>query len=128
MITDKKVVGPGLAGMFDRVPGEEWAIKWIKNSGAMIAAGDDYAVKIFNENGKAQMTAFEYLSDDEIKAILGYIKSPPVAVAPVAAVPLMEETAGTNWRVWNAVGRYAHLHIRWHCSTIVSAYHSIEWG
>ena len=86
MITDKKVVGPGLAGMFDRVPSEEWAIKWIKNSSAMIAAGDAYAVKIFNENGKSQMTAFEYLSDDEIKAILGYIKNPPVAAAPVAAV------------------------------------------
>jgi len=83
VITDKKVVGPGLAGMFDRVPSEEWAIKWIKNSSAMIAAGDPYGVKIFNEYGKAQMTAFEYLSDDEIKAILAYVKNPPVEAAPV---------------------------------------------
>lgn len=84
VITGKKVVGPGLAGMFDRVPSEEWAIKWIKNSSAMIAAGDPYAVKIFNEYGKSQMTAFEYLSDDEIKAILAYVKNPPVAAAPIA--------------------------------------------
>lgn len=85
LMSDKAMVGPGLAGMFDRVPSEEWAVKWIKNSSKMIAAGDPYAVKIFNEFNKAQMTAFEYLSDEEIGAILGYIKNPPVKEAPVAA-------------------------------------------
>lgn len=84
-ITDKAMVGPGLAGMFDRVPSEEWAIAWIKNPQAMIAKGDPYAVKIYNEFNKAQMTAFEYLSDEEIGAILGYIKNPPVKEAPVTA-------------------------------------------
>lgn len=85
-VDDTKLVGPGLKGVFDRVPqpAEEWLLKWVKNSSAMIAKGDAYAVKIFNENNKSQMTAFEYLSDDEIKAILGYVKNPPVAAAPVA--------------------------------------------
>jgi len=84
LMSDKAMVGPGLAGMFERVPSEEWAVKWIKNSSAMIASGDPYAVKIFNEFNKAQMTAFEYLSDEEIDAILDYIKNPPVKEAPVA--------------------------------------------
>lgn len=81
-ITDKAMVGPGLAGMFDRVPSEEWAVDWIKNSSKMIAAGDPYAVEIFNKFNKAQMTAFEYLSDEEIGAILAYVKNPPVKEVP----------------------------------------------
>jgi mono/diheme cytochrome c family protein len=85
MVTEKALVGPGLAGMFDRVPSEEWAISWIKNPQAMIAKGDPYAVKIFNEWNQVQMTAFEYLSDDEIKAILAYLKNPPVKAAPAVA-------------------------------------------
>jgi cytochrome c2 len=86
LLSEKAMVGPGLLGMFDRVPSEEWAVKWIKNSSKLIAAGDPYAVKIYNEFNKAQMTSFEYLSDEEINAILGYIKNPPVKEAPVAAV------------------------------------------
>lgn len=86
LMSDKAMVGPGLQGMFDRVPSEEWAVKWIKNSSKLIAAGDPYAVKIFNEFNKAQMTAFEYLSDEEIGAILAYIKNPPVKEVPAATV------------------------------------------
>jgi mono/diheme cytochrome c family protein len=85
VITDKTVVGPGLAGMFDRVPSEEWAIKWIKNSSALIAAGDPYAVKVFNQFNKSPMSAFEFLSDDEIKAILAYVRNPPIKEVPVAS-------------------------------------------
>lgn len=72
-----KLTGPGLAGVFDgtRVPDEEWALQWVKNSDKMIKSGDPYAVKIFSEY-KSQMTAFEYLSDDEIKNIFTYIKNP----------------------------------------------------
>jgi cytochrome c2 len=47
-VTDQKLVGPGLKGVADRVPkpAEEWLIKWIKNSQALVKAGDAYAVKI----------------------------------------------------------------------------------
>lgn len=94
-VDDTKLVGPGLKGVFDRVPqpAEAWLLKWVKNSSAMIASGDAYAVKIFNENNKSQMTAFEYLSDDEIKAILSYVKAPP---APVAATPVEGTSVATG--------------------------------
>jgi len=100
-VDDTKLVGPGLKGVFDRVPqpAEEWLIKWIKNSSAMIAAGDAYAVKIYNENNKSQMTAFEYLSDDEIKAILSYVKAPPApaaAVAPADGAAVAEGPSATD--------------------------------
>jgi mono/diheme cytochrome c family protein len=73
-----KLTGPGLAGIMTRVPSEQWLFDWIKNNKAMIAAGDPYAVKVFNENNKADMTVFaSTLSDDEIKALVTYIKAPP---------------------------------------------------
>src|ERR1044072_8415637 len=51
-----KVVGPALAGIQNR-RSEEWLIKWIKNSQALVKAGDEYAVKIFNDNNKVMMPA-----------------------------------------------------------------------
>ncbi len=77
-LTDQKLTGPGLAGIFDRAPKGDWLHKWILNNEKLIKAGDAYAVKIFNENGKAAMTVFEgQLSDKDVDAILDYIKNPP---------------------------------------------------
>jgi mono/diheme cytochrome c family protein len=76
-ITNKKVVGPGLEGVEGRWPDKTMLYKWIKNSQEVIKSGYPYAVKIYEENGKAQMTAFPSLADADIDAILGYIKNPP---------------------------------------------------
>ena len=75
-----KITGPGLEGVFTRVPqpSEEWLLKWIKNNQKVIKGGDAYANKVYEENGKAQMTVFEDLSEEQIKAIITYFKSPPV--------------------------------------------------
>lgn len=79
-LTDQKLTGPGLAGVFDRAPKGDWLHRWILNNEKLIKAGDPYAVKIFNENGKAAMTVFEgQLSDKDVDAILDYIKNPPIA-------------------------------------------------
>lgn len=75
-----KVIGPALAGVETRHT-EEWLLKWVKNSSAMIKAGDEAAVKLFNDNNKVAMTSFN-LKDDEIKAILAYTKK--VAETPDA--------------------------------------------
>jgi len=86
----QKLVGPALENVYNRAPSIEWIKAFIKNSAAVIASGDEYAVKLYNEFGKTQMTAFSGLKDDQIMAILAYIqdetkKGPPVAAAPVAA-------------------------------------------
>ncbi|MBA3681351.1 MAG: c-type cytochrome [Bacteroidetes bacterium] len=76
--TDQKLTGPGLKGVFDRVPKGDWINKWILNSEKMIKSGDAYANKIFNENGKAAMTVFEgQLNDKDVASILDFIKGPP---------------------------------------------------
>ena len=72
-VTDEVVVGPGLKGVRQRTPGEDWLIKWIRNSSAVIASGDPYAVQVFNKFNKIQMSSFPNLTDDDIKGILAYI-------------------------------------------------------
>jgi mono/diheme cytochrome c family protein len=82
----EKVIGPALKGISQR-RSEEWLIKWIRNSQAVIKSGDEYAVKLYNDYNKLAMTSFN-LKDDEIKAILAYIKTeeakPDVTAGPVA--------------------------------------------
>jgi mono/diheme cytochrome c family protein len=66
------VVGPALAGIGQR-RSEKWLLNWVKNSSKVVATGDDYAVKLFNQYGKQQMPSFQ-LSDQEVKQIMAYIK------------------------------------------------------
>ncbi|MEJ5147394.1 c-type cytochrome [Sphingobacterium sp. MYb388] len=74
---DRKVVGPALKGITE-TKSEEWLIKWIKNSQALIASGDADAIAIFEEYNKSVMTSFTDLSDDNIKSVLAYIKAESV--------------------------------------------------
>jgi len=80
--TDQRLTGPGLKGVFDRVPkpADEWLIKWILNNEKLIKSGDPYANKIYNEYNKAAMTVFEgQLTENDVKDILAFLKAPPPA-------------------------------------------------
>jgi mono/diheme cytochrome c family protein len=66
------VVGPALKDITKRRP-VSWLIPWVKNSGKVVASGDEYAVKLFNQYQKQQMPSFQ-LSDTEIKNIIKYIE------------------------------------------------------
>lgn len=70
---NEKVVGPALGGITKRRP-ISWIIPWVKNSAKVIAGGDDYAVKLYNDNGKQQMPSFG-LSDKEITSIVAWVTS-----------------------------------------------------
>jgi cytochrome c2 len=72
-VTDETVVGPGLKGVQQRTPGKEWLHKWIRNSSAVVASGDPYAVQVFNKFQKIQMSSFPSLTDADIDGILAYI-------------------------------------------------------
>ncbi len=74
--TEKKITGPGLKGIFDRAPKGDWLHKWIINAEKVIKSGDQYANKIFKENGSV-MTVFEGdLTDKDVDAILAFVKGP----------------------------------------------------
>ena len=98
--TDQKLTGPGLKGVFDRVPKGDWINKWIRNNEKLIKSGDAYANKIYNENGKAAMTVFEDLSDKDLTSIIDFLKAPaPVvagAPAPVGGVESAETANGNG--------------------------------
>ncbi|NPA33693.1 MAG: c-type cytochrome, partial [Chlorobi bacterium] len=69
---ERKLVGPPLKGITER-RGEEWLIKFIRNSQELINAGDQDAVQIFEEYNKIPMPPHPDLTDDQIKSILIYI-------------------------------------------------------
>ncbi|MCH2193000.1 cytochrome c3 family protein [Kordia sp.] len=74
---DSKSTGPALRGVEARLAeneglDREWLYKWIRNSSALIKSGDPYAVKVFEENKKSQMTAFPTLKNEDIDNILAY--------------------------------------------------------
>ena len=69
-----KVVGPALGGILKRRT-ISWVIPWVHNSAKVIASGDEYAVKLYNDNGKQQMPAFPQLTDKDITSIMAWITS-----------------------------------------------------
>ncbi|WP_103069917.1 c-type cytochrome [Aquimarina sediminis] len=71
----KKMTGPALFGVTDKYE-KEWLYSWIKNSAAMVAAGDPQAVAVFEEYNKTAMNAFPQLSNADIDNILAYVMVP----------------------------------------------------
>jgi len=67
------MTGPALGGVEERWESQELLYAWIRNSQAVIATGDPYAVGLYNEWNKSVMTAFPNLTDGEIASVLGYI-------------------------------------------------------
>lgn len=72
---DSKMTGPPLRGIAE-TKDRAWLASWIRNSSAMIKAGDPEAVKIFEEYNKVVMTGFPQLSDKDIDDILAYTSQP----------------------------------------------------
>ncbi|WP_245859663.1 c-type cytochrome [Spirosoma aerolatum] len=99
-VTDEKVVGPGLKGVESRTPGKDWLHKWIRNSSALIASGDQYANQVFNANGKVQMSSFPSLTDADIDGILAYIDqantAPEGQTAKPGENPVGQQGGGTT--------------------------------
>ncbi len=115
--SDSKVIGPGLKDVEKRRT-LAWLLPWIKNSQAVIKSGEATAVKLFEENNKVVMPS-QALNDEEIKAVLAYVKAendkaPAVATtaAPVAGAASGEDE-GFPWMlvivVIALIGIYAIL-------------------
>ena len=113
---DRKVVGPALGGVWDRWESEAKIVALVQNSSKLIASGDAYANKVFNENNKSVMTAFPQLTAEQVMDILIYIKNPSVA-EPAKAAATGDATAATGtdnkgasaWYIWALVGFLAVL-------------------
>ena len=93
---NKKAVGPALRGVSAKYE-KEWLYSWIKNSAAMIKAGDAQAVAIWEEYNKSAMNAFPQLSNEDMDNILAYTDYVPepvvTAVADAGAVQLQSQSS-----------------------------------
>lgn len=92
----QKLVGPALAGVYDRVPSIDWIHAFVKNSSKVIASGDEYANKLYTEYNKTQMTAFSSFKDEQINAVLAYIKAETDKGPEVVDVPAPGAATGTE--------------------------------
>ena len=92
---NKKAVGPALRGVSAKYE-KEWLYSWIKNSAAMIKAGDAQAVAIWEEYNKSAMNAFPQLSNEDIDNIIAYTDYIPPAPPATAAGPAATPVAGDS--------------------------------
>ena len=83
---DGNSIGPPLRGVAERRD-NEWLHRWIRNSAAMIAAGDETAIALYNEFNQVAMPPFPQLSDEDINNILAYTSQPK-------AVPQEQQPGG----------------------------------
>jgi mono/diheme cytochrome c family protein len=97
---DKKMTGPALRGVSAKYD-KPWLYKWINNSSALIKSGDAKAVKVYEENNKAVMTAFPQLSTADIDNIIAYTDEVKAEAPIVAAVP--GEKTGDESGITNGV-------------------------
>ena len=91
----KKAVGPALKGVSAKYD-KEWLYSWIKNSSAMIKAGDAQAVAIWEEYNRTAMNAFPQLSNQDIDNIIAYTDYTPPAPAATAAGSVAAAPAGDS--------------------------------
>lgn len=106
------VVGPAMKDVHKRRP-ISWLIPWIKNSSKMVASGDEYAVKIYNQYGKQQMPSFA-LTDAEITSIISYIAAESEApaqatVGGVTAGNVAQVDGQTGADAGTGTGQYVDL-------------------
>lgn len=89
MITDAKLVGPGLKGVTEKYE-KEWLVQWIRNSQKLIESGDARAIKIFEEYNKSVMNSF-YFDDSEFSDLLAYLADPPQQEQEVKVTDVVAE-------------------------------------
>ncbi len=95
---DSKLIGPPLGHVYDRAPSISWIQDFVRNSSAVIASGDPYAVALFNEYNKLLMTSFSSLKNEDVNNILAYIKSEdekPAVAEPVPGAQVAGGETGT---------------------------------
>lgn len=90
---NEKVIGPALRDV-DKRRNLEWIRAFVKNSQKVIQSGDEYAVKLYNEYNKTEMTSFDF-EDNEIDAIVAYLKAESAKEIVVDA-PTVTESGSTD--------------------------------
>lgn len=81
---EKNLVGPALNNIDKKYP-VDWFVQFVISSQGMIAAGEERAVKVFNEFNKIPMPDHKDLTEAQVKNIYEYIKSASTSIVAAAA-------------------------------------------
>ena len=76
-----QLVGPGLAGVYDKYE-KEWLYKWIKNSSALIATGDAQAIAVYEQYNKVIMPA-QPVTNIQIDAIENALSTSNITITNI---------------------------------------------
>lgn len=71
---DKDLTGPALKGVEERVPDKKLLHDWIRNNQKVLASGNKYFNDLFQKWNRTPMNVYPNMTDDEIEAILKYIR------------------------------------------------------
>ncbi|WP_456429855.1 c-type cytochrome [Rhodocaloribacter sp.] len=107
-----KLVGPDLAGVQNRRD-EAWLIRFVRSSQKMVADGDPEAVALFEQYNRIVMPDHA-LSDDDVRAILGYVArmsaaepAPAVSEGPSEEAPPADEAVARGRALFAGQARFA---------------------
>ncbi len=70
----KDLTGPKLMGIEDRVKDKKLLHEWIRNNQKVLASGNKYFNDLFLQWNKTPMNVFPAMTDEEIDAILKYVR------------------------------------------------------
>lgn len=70
----KQVEGPSIFTIEQRIPDKRLLYDWIRNSSAVLKSGNTYFNTLVSKYGGVRMTDFPQLTDDDVTAILQYIR------------------------------------------------------
>lgn len=91
-----QIIGPALKNVYER-RSVEWILNYVPNAQKVIDGGDEYAVKLFEQFNKVQMTPFPNLNEEGIMNILAYIQSETIkGPPPPVAEPVITAAAGAD--------------------------------
>jgi len=92
-----RLVGPDLAGVTERRH-EEWLVDFVQSSQSVIASGDSVAVALDREYPGLIMPDWP-LSDDQVRAIMSYVREATTATVAAPATPQAAPEAFTDEQV-----------------------------
>lgn len=72
---DKNATGPALRNVMDKYDCD-WIYDWVRDSQALVRAGDPLAVQLFEDNNRSVMTPFPALTNADIDNIMAYTSQP----------------------------------------------------
>lgn len=91
--------GPALQGVEERVPDKELLYAWIRNNKKVLASGNPYFTALYEKWNRMPMNVFEDLTDEDISAILAYVKQQATSVPALPAADTSSRSQSWAWYV-----------------------------